>query len=409
MSLVPRATTADRIPFAPRSVTAPGPLVLHTRVVSDGGGGPEKTILRSAPYAAPAQLRMAAAYIRPANAAGFPTMLAQAERWGCPLYDVPEVGPLDPRSLIRLLRLCKDQKVAIWHGHDYKSNFIGLLLRRFWPMHLVTTVHGWTWHTLRTQLYYRLDNICLRRYEHVVAVSRKLFQHCQAHGVKPHRLSYIPNGIDTDEYPSRRSIGSAKDRLGVPRDRFVIATVGRLSAEKGVDRAIRAAASLASVYPQVELHLIGDGPQRPHLRKLADQLGIAHRVHVHGWQAAPQRFYEMMDVLLLPSRTEGLPNVLLEAMAMGVPVAATDVGGVRDLLDDGRCGVILNEDLTTWAQHIAPLVVSPERRRELARRAKQRIESHFTFGKRMAKVLEIYEQLLEQPPHAGRRRQRQAA
>ena len=393
-------STALRTGFQPAPVPTGGdlaaaaPLVLHTRVVADSGGGPEKTILRSAGYARQGGLRMAAAYMRPADGAAFEAVRQQARQWDCTLYEIPERGPLDPRCVSVMLQLCRQYGVNVWHAHDYKSNLLGLVLRRQWPMKLVTTVHGWTWHTFRTRLYYHLDNWCLKRYDQVIAVSPKLFDHCLMRGVRHERLSHVANGVDTGEYTRRQTIEQARAALGIGPDRFVIGVVGRLSVEKGADRAVAAIAALRKGYANVQLHLIGDGPAHGELAALAAAQGVDDAVRFWGWQGDARSYYEAMDMLLLPSRTEGLPNAVLEAMSMQVPVAATNVGGVRDLLEAGRCGVILNDDVSTWPGHIAPLIVSEDRRREMARRARQRIEEHFTFDARMKKVFTVYERVL---------------
>ena len=96
---------------------------------------------------------------------------------------VPDRGPWDWRVVTQLLAVCRRERVGIWHGHDYKSNALGLVLRRFWPMRLVTTVHGWVQHTRRTPLYYAIDRLCLPRYESVICVSPDLYDECLARGV----------------------------------------------------------------------------------------------------------------------------------------------------------------------------------------------------------------------------------
>ena len=103
----------------------------------------------------------------------------------------------------------------------------------------------------------------------------------------------------------------------------------------------------------------------------------------------------MMDMLLLTSHTEGLPNAVLEAMAMQTPVAATDVGDVSHLLDDGRCGVVLDrDDCTSWTGQVGALTEHRQVREELARRARSRIEQHFSFEQRMDKVMQVYRRVL---------------
>lgn len=387
------------------------PMVLHARVVTGSGGGPDKTIFRSANAIDHSRFRIGAAYIRPYDNPGMAVLRAQAERWCCPLWEVPEWGPVDPRTLRRLLWLCRALNVKVWHAHDHKSDFLGLLLRRRWPMKLVTTVHGWTRDTIRARLYKHIDTWCLKGYDHVIAVSPQLQEHCLAHGVAEHRLTHIPNAIEPSEFTRELSAAAAREELGIRQDRLVVMTVGRLSIEKGPDRAIRAIAHVRQTYPEAELHLIGDGPERERLEDLTHSLGLADAVHFWGWQTQPQRFYEAADALLLPSRTEGLPNVVLEAMAMGVPVAATDVGGVSELLAHGRCGVILSQDEQTWANRIAYLLESSARRALLARLARARIESRYTFRQRMERVQKVYRKVLglEQETHTQTTPLRKAA
>jgi len=170
--------------------------------------------------------------------------------------------------------------------------------------------------------------------------------------------------------------------------------IGRLSVEKGVDRSIRMMADLVKTNPKAELHLIGDGPQRQELEQLAVQLGVANSIRWWGWQTDARPIYEMLDMLLLPSRTEGLPNVVLEAMAMRVPIAATDVGGVNDLLDHGACGIVLNGDEQSWTNAIAPLLTSPGTRDNFAERAHQRVCESFSLSSRMQKVMWVYDRVM---------------
>ncbi|MCX5659847.1 MAG: glycosyltransferase [Planctomycetota bacterium] len=388
------------------TTTAPGspapipgaPTVLHVRVVAGAGGGPDKTIMHSAAYGHAAGVRVAAAYIHPAGDPQIETLRRRAAELNCPFFAVPESGPLDPRTIRAMLQICRNLRVSIWHAHDYKSNLLGLILRRLWPMRLLTTAHGWTRETRRTRLYYHVDRLCLRHYDHAIAVSRPLADACRASGVREEKLSLLPNAIDLGSYAPWAEIAPARAALAASAEAgerpLVIGVVGRLSPEKGVDRAIRTFAELLAAHGALELHIVGDGPERPALESLAAELGVAGSVRFLGWQAQTREHFATMDLLLLSSHSEGLPNVVLEAMAQGVPVAATDVGDVRDVLDDGVCGLLLDEDRETWAKAISPLLASAELRLALARWARQRVESQYNFKRRAHRELTIYRRLL---------------
>src|SRR5688572_23771369 len=126
------------------------PLVLHTRVVTGVGGGPEKTILNSPRFLPELGYQALCAYMRPANDEGFAALRRKAREADASLLEVDDGGPLDFGLVRRFTDICREQRVAIWHGHDYKSNLLGILVRRHWPMKLITTVHGWVKHTWRT-------------------------------------------------------------------------------------------------------------------------------------------------------------------------------------------------------------------------------------------------------------------
>ncbi|HYV38102.1 MAG TPA: glycosyltransferase, partial [Gemmataceae bacterium] len=220
------------------------PVVLDTRVVTESGGGPDKTILNSPRFFAGSGYRMLCAYMHPPGDRGFDQLRSKAEAWQAPLLSVPDRGAWDWRVVTQLVGICRRERVRIWHGHDYKSNALGLLVRRFWPMRLVTTVHGWVQETRRTPLYYKIDRLCLPRYERVLCVSPDLREVCLTVGVPEDKCLLVENGIDTEQYQRRQLITVAKKRLGIPAHCMVLGGVGRLSAEKGFDHLLRAAHAL---------------------------------------------------------------------------------------------------------------------------------------------------------------------
>jgi glycosyltransferase involved in cell wall biosynthesis len=333
--------------------------------------------------------------MHPADDPGFESLERKATSLGAPLLSIPDRGPLDWRVFAQLLKICREQNVAIWHGHDYKSNFIGLILGRFWPMRLVTTVHGWVKHTRRTPLYYAIDRVCLPRYESVICVSEDLHDLCLKYGVPRDRCVLIENAIDTRQFRRSLDLATAKRRLGIPAERYVIGAVGRLSKEKGFDVLIRSVDQLLKRGIDVELRIAGEGDQEGPLRQLIAELGREDRLRLVGYQAESIPSYEVMDVFALSSFREGLPNVLLEAMALEVPAVATRVAGIPRLITHLVNGLLVDAgSVNDLADAIASLLGDSELRSRLSLAGRATIEKDHSFDVRIRKIRDIYDKLL---------------
>jgi glycosyltransferase involved in cell wall biosynthesis len=379
-------------------------MVLHVRTVADSGGGPEKTILRSPRHVDPSRYRMAAAYIHPDHGSAIGDIRQRAAEQGCPLFGVVERGAIDRQTIRQLADLCRRLNVTIWHAHDAKSNLIGLLLRRKLGVKLISTVHGYIENTVKLRLYRKIDHALLRRYHRVVVVSPKLYDQCLDAGIDQSRMTYIPNGIEADLYQRDASVDQACNALDLPRGKPILGIAGRLSAEKQVDKLIAVFPDICRAVEGARLVIIGDGPERAALQEQVRQLGLTDRVHLVGWQNPLTPWYQAMDVLALTSSTEGLPNVLLEAMALGVPVAATAVGAIPDLLDGGRCGRLLTQDNTSWTSPLIRMLTDNTLRTELAIAARQRVETEFSFTRRMDRMMGQYDLLLDGSNEQQRKR-----
>ena len=395
-SIPSAASTSPAWPAAPTGRQ----VVLHARVVTGTGGGPDKTILLSAPFLADTPYWLAAAYLHPPDDPGFEAICRRAAEVGCPLIGIPDRGPLD-RSVFRtMLDLIRHYKVGIWHGHDYKSNMLGLTLRPFWDMRLVTTVHGWVKRTVRTPLYYAIDRWCLPYYHHVICVSDDLVQRVAKLGVPEDRLSLIPNAIDEHRFDRRLPAGQAPMRRQheVPDGRLVIGAVGRLSGEKAFNQLIRATHQLIGEGLDVELWIAGegDGPGgRDDLQKLIDHLGLNGRVRLLGFVEDTIELYQAMDLFVLSSLREGLPNAVLEAMAMGVAVVSTRVAGVPKLIEDGKSGLLCPPgEVDQLAGAMRRPLADETLRSQLAAGGRRTIESQYGFARRMSKVRDVYDRVL---------------
>jgi glycosyltransferase involved in cell wall biosynthesis len=364
-------------------------------VVRGAGGGPDKTILNTPRFLTPLGYRTVCAYMHPPGDPGFERLRAKARQWGAPLFSVLDQGSWDLGVIPRMLNICRRERVKVWHGHDYKTNALGLVLRRFWPMKLITTVHGWVQYTRRTPLYFWIDRRCLPFYDLVLCVSQDLYDRCLELGVAAERCVLIENAIDTDEFRRRTDRTEAKRCLGLPAQRFVVGAVGRLSAEKGFDVLIGAVEQLVRAGRDVALLIVGEGDERHNLEGLVAQRRLSGQVQLLGYRADVAAIYQALDVFVLSSYREGLPNVLLEAMAFEIPVIATPIAGVPDLVRDNENGLLVNAgDVNGFAAALSLLQSDADLRSRLATSGLRTIEDRYSFRERMAKIAQLYDRLM---------------
>jgi len=377
------------------------PLVFHVRVVTGTGGGPDKTILSSPRFLDREGYRAVCVFMRDPSDPLFAEVESRARSLQAPVLAIDDRGALDGKVVARLRAACERHRPALWHGHDYKSNFFGLRMKR--PgMRRVTTVHGWVKRTWKTPLYYWIDRWSIRRYDQVICVSTDLFQRCLRLGVPEDRCWYVPNAVDTDEYARALSREEAKSRLGAPLDRPLIGMVGRLSREKRCDLVIRALELLGRDGVDAELWIAGDGDERAALERLVARLGLGDRVRFLGYVADPSQLYQALDLLVMSSVREGLPNSLLEAMAFEVPVVATDVAGIPGLIVDGESGLLVEAaSAAALRRGVGRLLENPELGARLGRAGRRTIVESFSFAERMSRMRQIYDRTLAHGPGHG--------
>jgi glycosyltransferase involved in cell wall biosynthesis len=366
--------------------------VFHLRTISGKGGGPEKTLLNSPRFLAD-RYDMRLAYIRPEGDPEY-DMPQRAEQMGVHLVDIPERSGLDPRTLWRLAREIRAFRPHLLHAHDYKTNVLGILLGRLFRTRVLTTMHGYVTRSPRLERYYAIDRWALRRMDHVIAVSKDLLHYLQELGVPASRCSLIENAIDTEQYRRQWSVAEAKRRLGQAPVRLVLGAVGRLSAEKGFDVLIRSVGQLIEEGLDVSLLIAGEGSERARLQELVENLGLGERVKVLGYCSDTRELYQALDIFVLSSLREGLPNVLLEAMALEVPVVATRIAGVPRLVEDGVNGVLVEPgDVEGLTSAVRRLASDPELRLRLGQAGRRRIEQGYSFAVRMEKIRRVYDEL----------------
>ncbi len=320
-----------------------------------------------------------------------PEILTRARDEGLPTYALRCRGRFDPGAEGRLRAFLRGEGVEILHTHNYKSDVIGGTAAGGTGVSLVATVHGYTAVSFPVRCYERLDRFFLpRRFDRIIAVSEGIGAFFPAE-----RRRLIPNGIDLRRFvPDERRRVEARRRWGIVDKAFVIGTVGRLSREKNQRLLLDAAGRLRRDIPGLCVLIAGDGPAEEDLKAVCRRRGLEDRVRFVGRLPEALDAYAAMDVFVLPSLTEGIPLALLEAMACRRAVAATRVGGVPSVVEDGRTGMLVDSgDAEALAGCLLELAHSEGLRRRLGGSARKEVEARFSLEAMCRAYWEVYEEL----------------
>ena len=261
----------------------------------------------------------------------------------------------------------------------YKPDLIGLRAARRVGIPVVSISHGWTAATWRVRCYEKLDRLALPRFDAVVCVSKAQAAKVRAAGVPEAKIAVIQNAIDADAFVEPDS-GTRAEMLHwfASPPSWLVGAAGRFSPEKGYRVFIEAAALVVVQCPAAGFVLFGDGPLRADLERLVLARGLAGRFVLPGFRSDLQRFMPNLDLAVMSSFTEGLPVVLLEAGAAGVPSVATAVGGIPEVIDDGVSGALVPAgDAGALARRIAALLDDDGCRQTLGRTARERVQARF--------------------------------
>lgn len=324
---------------------------------------------------------------------GEPHPLVEALRQrGLPVHAIEDRGGAGQVMVGRIIELVDRLEIDILHTSEFRSNVLGLLCRRQRPIKLISTAHGWISNDLRGHLYLWADRLLLRSFDRVILVSHAMRRRLPSWWVPDSRVRILHNALMIESYGGDQ-VGKGRTAPN-PSDRVRLLSVGRLSAEKGQDLLLRAVAELSALYPRLELLFAGVGPLETELRRLAERLGIGERVRFLGFVADMPALYASVDLVVQSSLTEGLPNVMLEAAYLGVPIVATDVGGTREVVEHGVSGWLLRPgDEGALRNALQRYLADPVAFIEMAQRGRARIESSFAFAARTEKQVRIYREL----------------
>ena len=305
----------------------------------------------------------------------------------------------DPYTAGRLAKFLKRQRFDLIHAHGAKAGLIARLA--LMKSHLATPVivsyHNEIlppnrhFHVRIMRLH--AERLLKNRTSHFIAVSPSIQQELVEKILcPPHKVSFIPNGIQLDP----NNDGQVPDLNNLllwdkAQELFVIGTALRFTWEKGIDVLLDGFTHAVKVEPQLRLVLIGDGPQEDWIKEQIDARGLQEKIRLLGYIENARRLFSLFDAFVLPSRTEGWPLTIMEAMSAGIPVIASRVGGIPTLLADGEYGILVEPgDAQGLGEACMALARNPENARAAGQKAAAYARANFDTGKMVDHVQELY-------------------
>jgi glycosyltransferase involved in cell wall biosynthesis len=324
---------------------------------------------------------------------------------------IPELGrsvsPVrDLRTVAKLVPTLRRQKPQIVETHTAKAGFVGRLAARLAGVPVVLHVfHGHVFYgyfgRAQTCVYVGIERLLARLSDRIVTISASQ-QHDMVHVYRiapPDKVVVVPLGFDLTAFAEakRRAGGRLRAALGVAADVPLVGLVGRLTAVKNPALFVEAALRVLECVPCAHFCLVGDGELRPEVESKIVALGLAERVHLAGWQRDMPAVYAALDLLALTSLNEGTPVTAIEALAAGVPVVATAVGGVPDVVQDGVTGMLVPAgSAEALAVAIAALLADPASRQKLASAGQRDVLARFGRARLISDMDALYRSLLRE-------------
>jgi glycosyltransferase involved in cell wall biosynthesis len=325
------------------------------------------------------------------------TLEAAIRDIGIPLDIVRERIRFDIGVIAQLRQIVKERSTDILWSHSVKSHFLvrlaGLNRSRGW----VAFHHGYTSTDFKMRVYNQLDRWSLPAADRVLVSSIPFVKEMERRNVQLDRIHVQHAPIHPFKRVAQERTAELRRRLGLNNLTRVLLSVGRLSREKGHADLIRAFPKMRAIagHIQFRLVLVGEGPERAKIEKLCRDLALSDDVTLTGHQNDVSPYYAIADVLLLPSHTEGCPNVVLEAMAAGVPVVSTDVGGVPELASNGRAVALVAEhDMAGLLSSAFQLCVNRQYRDNLVSCARE-VVSAKTSGNYFRSIVSVFERVFD--------------
>jgi len=365
--------------------------VLHLRD-SPWIDGPGRTILETGSHLDPARVEFHIGVLVAKRDGEHPLVDAARQR-GISVAALADHGRLDSGLIDPILQIIDDRQIDLLHTSEFRSSLIAQIIKRRRPrLRMVATAHGWIANTLRRRVVRLLDKMMFRRFDHVIIVSEATRSLVPRWWLPDSQATVLRNALVLKSYGSD-IVNKPRPPID-PNGAITMVNVGRLSPEKGQEMLLNAMHALTPRWPKLRLKFAGIGPLEQHLRAVARNLGLEERVEFVGYVKDMPRLYADIDLVVQSSFTEGLPNVILEAAYLRVPIVATAVGGTAEVISHQESGWLIQPSVEQLTDGIARFLERPQDFVRMAERAHQGILQNYSFDVRTEKLTRIYEKLV---------------
>lgn len=335
------------------------------------------------------------------------SLIDEARKLGVPITIIPQllrqISPYDDlTTLLKLISIMKDNQYDIVHTHSSKAGILGRIAARIASIPIIIhTVHGWSFHDYLPKhtrtLYIHLEQWAASITDALIVVNTGDIQkglNQNIGGSEQYHL--IRSAIPLDQFQPRDwDRAQTRSELGIPRDAVVVGNVGRFSPQKNPLDWIRVAADIAKEHPEAYFLLVGDGPLHAEVDAELTKENIKHKTILTGLRRDVARMMSAMDIFLITSLWEGLPRVIPQAMAMGLPVVANRVDGTEDAIEHGINGYLCSPgDLPGASKYCKELLKNPSRRQELGENGREITQRDFDMRTMIKQIESLYMKML---------------
>jgi len=327
---------------------------------------------------------------------------AEAKKSEIPLHVLEKKKTADPFTIYKIAKILQSENIDILHTQTSNSNLYGILGSLFCSNSLsVVTLHAYykeindkavrPYIRPFLEVGYQTELRLLQKAGHIITVSTSIKDRVLADGLKANRITVIPNGIDVQKYRDQADRELIRKEFDIKPSDFLIGTAGRLSAEKNQGMILKAAARILPKEKNLKIIFFGAGPEDESLKGLTSELGLNAHVIFAGWRDDMARCLSALDTFILSSISEVAPFVLLESMALDIPIISTNVGGVSEMIKSDNNGLLTeSNNIGEMAEAISLLMSNPPYREELGRNGRDFVERHFSEKTMLADTSNVY-------------------